>query len=202
MFHTKNVCANLGEHKQYILWFRLIINIFLNSLSVVPYLDDADLQLKYFIKYVCLSLCGYLGFSFARLSVTLLTTYFFVRLFTFYQIILTFDVFKPSTWLLSVLQIAWRSLPQQPCNLQMTKPHQGHLSNIFSGTPTRLKKPSTTALQPPDHKATSRKFSHFLRTFSRLKKSSTTALQPPDDKATSRALHLSFPICIYGQIYE
>ena len=135
VFHTKNVCANLGEHKQYILWFRLIINIFLNSLSVVPYLDDADLQLKYFIKYVCLSLCGYLGFSFARWSVTLLTTYFFVRLFTFYQIILTFDVFKPSTWLLSVLQIAWRSLPQQPCNLQMTKPHQGHLSNIFLCTP-------------------------------------------------------------------
>lgn len=131
VFHTKNVCANLGEHKQYILWFRLIINIFLNSLSVVPYLDDADLQLKYFIKYVCLSLCGYLGFSFARWSVTLLTTYFFVRLFTFYQIILTFDVFKPSTWLLSVLQIAWRSLPQQPCNLQMTKPHQGHFHNIF-----------------------------------------------------------------------
>ena len=201
MFHTKNVCANLGEHKQYILWFRLIINIFLNSLSVVPYLDDADLQLKYFIKYVCLSLCGYLGFSFARWSVTLLTTYFFERLFTFYQIILTFDVFKPSTWLLSVLQIAWRSLPQQPCNLQMTKPHQGHLSNIFLCTPTRLKKPSTTALQPPDDKATSRAFSqHFLRTFSRLKKSSTTALQPLDDKATSRALQLSLPICV--QIYE
>ena len=77
------------------------------------------------------NLSGYLGFSFARWSITLLATYFFVRLFTFYQIILTFDVFKPSKWLLSVLQIAWRSLPQQPCNLQMTKPHQGHLSNIF-----------------------------------------------------------------------
>ena len=197
MFHTKNVCADLGEHKKYILWFRLIINVFHNSLSVVPYLDDADLQLKIFYK-VCLSIvCGYLGFSFARWSITLLITYFFVRLFTFYQIILTFDVFKPSTWLLSVLQIAWRSLPQQPCNLQMTKPHQGHLSNIFLCTPTRLKKPSTTALQPPDDKATSRAFSqHFLRTFSRLKKSSTTALQPLDDKATSRALQLSLPICV------